>query len=139
MPTKFKSGRPEGTRDLVLLVDDHAAVRDLTQMMLTTHGYRVLVAADGTEALALHAQQAERIKLVLTDLRMPNMDGLALIHALRQVAPALKIIASAGLDRNDTGQLEQLRALDVHAILHKPYTIDELLDTVKKALANTDR
>jgi len=66
---------------------------DNARSILLKHGYNILTAADGAEAVALFAEQQDRVHLVLTDIMMPRMEGFALIRALRKIDPALKIIA----------------------------------------------
>ena len=123
---------PKGDGELVLLVDDEASVRGTARIVLETGGYRVLPASDGTEALAVFAMNSANVAAVLTDLMMPFMDGVALIRALRTLAPDLPIIASTGL--GEKTQLADLKALKVGIILHKPYGAETLLRTVHASL-----
>ena len=123
---------PEGHGELVLVVDDEEAVRGAAQTVLEIHGYRVLQAADGTEALAVFAQNSASIAIVLTDLMMPLMDGMALIQALRTMQPAMPIIASTGL--GGKARMAGLKAMQVEAVLSKPYRADALLRTIHEAL-----
>ena len=78
------------------MVDDEPSIREVAQLILESHGYKVLVAEDGPEALALFAQQAGKVAAVVTDLAMPLMNGLMLVRALRRIEPGLKIIISTG-------------------------------------------
>jgi CheY-like chemotaxis protein len=107
-------------------------VRAITQQTLEVFGYRVLVAADGSEAVALFAQHQQEVAAVLTDMMMPVMDGPATIQVLRRMSPALKIIAASGLktDGNATGMA------GVHAdrYLTKPYTAQTILMTLHQLL-----
>jgi PAS domain S-box-containing protein len=126
---------PEGHGELVLVVDDEENVRVAAGMALETAGYNVLLAADGTEALAIFAMNSGRVAAMLTDLMMPFMDGAALIRALRTMVPALPIIASTGL--GEKAQLAQLKAMGVETILHKPYGADTLLRAIHGTLHPT--
>lgn len=115
-----------GRGELILVVDDEIAIREITKGTLEAYGYRALTAADGTEAVALYAQHRDEIKVVLTDLMMPYMDGPVTIRALQKLNPKIKIIASSGL-------AESGRAIaGVKMFLPKPYTAERLL----KALAD---
>lgn len=117
---------PFGRGELILVVDDEIAIREITKGTLEACGYRALTAADGTEAVALYAQHKDEIKVVLTDLMMPYMDGPVTIRALQKLNPKIKIIASSGL-------AESGRAIEgVKMFLPKPYTAERLL----KALAD---
>ena len=123
---------PNGSGELVLLVDDEENIRQITRGTLEKFGYRVLSASDGTEALALYAEQKDEIMLVLTDMAMPYMDGMATIRALRKINPALKIIAVSGL--SDAVQTIELESLQVNAFLSKPFTGEKLLTTIAEVL-----
>ena len=128
---------PEGHGELVLVVDDEASVRDAARLVLETGGYRVLLACDGTEALAVFAMNSGSVAAVLTDIMMPFMDGVALIRALRTMAPDLPIIASTGL--GEKTQLAELKAMGVETVLNKPFGADTLLRTIHDALHPTAR
>ncbi len=123
---------PTGHSELILVVDDEPGIRAVTEAMLTRSGYRVLLAADGTEAISIYARAAGEISLVLTDVRMPHVDGLALVRALRKVNPALKVITSSGDD--ELGRVAELRELQVDGVLAKPYTRENLLTTLAGVL-----
>ncbi|OYW69473.1 MAG: hybrid sensor histidine kinase/response regulator, partial [Verrucomicrobiales bacterium 32-60-5] len=73
---------PRGNGEMILIVDDEAAVRTITQQTLETYGYRVLTAADGTEAVALYSMHRMEIAAVVTDMMMPVMGGQATIQVL---------------------------------------------------------
>jgi PAS domain S-box-containing protein len=123
---------PDGHGEIILIVDDEAAVRDAAQAVLEMHGYRVLLAAEGTEALAVFAKNSATIAAVLTDLMMPHMDGVALIRALRKMKPGVPMIASTGL--GEKARLAALKALGVETVLNKPYKADALMRTIHHAL-----
>jgi len=67
---------PPGNGELILVVDDEAAIRDITKTSLESHNYKAITASDGIEAIALYAEHRDEISLVLTDMVMPSMDGL---------------------------------------------------------------
>lgn len=124
--------RLHGSRGLILCVEDHAGLREIIQAALTSHGYRVLAAADGSEALQLYQEHAQAIQVILTDLKMAGMDGIALIRALRELAPGARIVVSTAVDLKERGPLEELSALGVTEILAKPYPIERLLATLQE-------
>jgi CheY-like chemotaxis protein len=93
----------------------------------------VLTASDGAEAVTLYRRRKGRINVVVTDLMMPIMDGLALIRALRQLDPQSKIIAVSGLASQD--KLDEVNTLNVQDFLTKPYTAEQLLTSLHRALA----
>lgn len=120
---------PLGNGELIMVVDDESAIREIARETLHTFGYQVLTASDGTEALALFAQHRDEVRCVITDMMMPFLDGPATIRALRKLAPQLKIIATSGLKAN--GKTSEAAQLGVATFLPKPYTAEALL----KALA----
>jgi two-component system cell cycle sensor histidine kinase/response regulator CckA len=125
------SSLPLGRGQLILVVDDEIAIREITKGTLETYGYRALTAADGTEAVALYAQHKDEIRVVLTDLMMPYMDGPVTIRALRKLNPHVKIIASSGLA--DNGKLAEVNG-GIQSFLPKPYTALKLLTTLDELL-----
>jgi PAS domain S-box-containing protein len=123
---------PKGNGELILVVDDEENIREITRATLEKFGYRVRTATDGTDALALYAQNGTEIALVLTDMAMPLMDGTATIRVLRKLNPNLKIIAASGL--MNTEQTAEIQTLNVNAFLAKPFTAEKLLTTLAEVL-----
>ncbi|MBI3853285.1 MAG: PAS domain S-box protein [Verrucomicrobia bacterium] len=124
---------PGGRGELVLVVDDEAPIRKVTQKTLERYGYRVETAANGTEAMAIFAQRMGQIHLVLTDISMPLMGGVALTRALKQQDPKVKVIVSTGQGQDD--KVAELKALGVTTFMDKPYNTERLLVTLRDALA----
>jgi two-component system, cell cycle sensor histidine kinase and response regulator CckA len=123
---------PRGRGQLILVIDDEAAVRNVTRQTLETFGYRVRTAADGAEAVAVFAELGEQVELVLTDMMMPVLDGLGTVQVIRKMNQHVPIIAASGLP-----SAERSTRLDNEGIkyfLSKPYPADLLLKTVKAAL-----
>jgi PAS domain S-box-containing protein len=123
---------PHGNGELLLVVDDEVSILEVTKTSLESSGYRVVTAQDGTEALALYSQFGDDIKVVLTDMMMPYLDGAATIRALRRINPRVKIIAATGLEVG--GKVNTVSA-QVEAFLPKPYTGEKLLRTIAEVLA----
>ena len=124
---------PLGHGELVLVVDDELAIREITKSTLETFGYTALTAGDGTEAIALYAQNKDAIDVVLTDMMMPYLDGTGTIRALQKMDPNVKIIASSGLA--DEGKAAEAAIAGVKVFLAKPYTADQLLNALAEILA----
>jgi PAS domain S-box-containing protein len=126
-------GLPAGNGELILIADDEAAIREITKSTLEAYGYQVLTASDGTEAVALFAQYQDEVKLLLTDVVMPYLDGPLTIRAIRKMNPAIKVIISSGLKVNE----KELDAESVGAqiFLSKPYTADKLLRAIAGLLS----
>ena len=122
---------PRGNGELVLVVDDEERMRTVVQSTLERFGYRVLLAANGAEAVALYAQKREQIAIVLTDMAMPVMDGPATIVALKSMNPNLKIIGSGG--QPSDGDVAKAAGA-VKYFIAKPYTAEAMLNTLAKTL-----
>jgi CheY-like chemotaxis protein len=121
-----------GTGELILVIDDEAAIREMTRAALERFGYRVLIADNGATALDIFAGHKGEISIVITDMMMPVMDGSLTIRALQKLNPQICIIASSGLTESiDTTELKQL---GVKTFLIKPYDTKTLLKTVEQAL-----
>jgi two-component system cell cycle sensor histidine kinase/response regulator CckA len=123
---------PLGRGEQILLVDDELAILEITKETLETFNYRVLTAADGVEAVTVYRQHKGEIHLVVTDLMMPIMDGPALIRALRQIDPQVKVVAVSGL--SSSGKLAEAEKLNAQAFLTKPYTTEKLLTVLDEVL-----
>ncbi len=126
---------PRGNGELILVVDDEEAVRQLTRQILEAFGYRVLLAIDGSDAIALFAVQQHDISLVLTDMMMPIMDGNAVIRVLMKLRPDVRLIAASGLHENHV--VAKAMSGGVKHFLTKPYTAESLLVLIRKALTAT--
>ncbi len=120
---------PRGNGELVLVVDDETAVREITQQTLEAFGYRVITATDGAEATAIYSSKQKNIAVVLTDMMMPVMDGPATIKALMRMNPEVRIIAASGLNANGKAANGGVRHF-----LPKPYSAETLLRSLHTVL-----
>jgi two-component system, cell cycle sensor histidine kinase and response regulator CckA len=123
---------PRGNGEMILVVDDEPAIRDIASCILATHGYRPLTAAEGNEALALFEQNREQVKAVVSDLMMPRMDGATTIRSLRRMKPGLKTIMITGL--GEEGRVAEAKAAGSDLVLSKPFTAEQLLMALKQLL-----
>ncbi|MCX5971088.1 MAG: response regulator, partial [Coprothermobacterota bacterium] len=113
----------------ILVADDDASIRQTLALFLEGKGYRVLVAEDGEEAVAL--ARAEEPDLILLDIRMPRLDGLAALRALKEDVRAPVIMITALDDMESTIRSLQLGAYE---FLTKPLDITKLEITLRRAL-----
>jgi two-component system, cell cycle sensor histidine kinase and response regulator CckA len=120
-------------RPTVLVVDDEDALRAAIRRLLENQGYQVIEAPNGAMALELLEDgAASEVSLVLTDLRMPVMDGRQLAAALARRHPSLPIVFMSGF----TAQLMDLRLVSPHlTFLPKPFRDRDLLATVRGQIA----
>jgi hypothetical protein len=121
-----------GEGELILVVDDEASIREVNQVSLESHNYRVLTACDGIEAIAHYVQHKNEIDLVLIDMMMPSMDGMTAIRTLNKIDPQVKIVAVSGLLSNT--QIPEPVNSNIQAFLPKPYTAKELVRTIHQVL-----
>lgn len=123
---------PVGAAAKILVVDDEAPIRDMLREVLTAVGYTVITAADGREALPLTL--SDRPDLILSDIRMPRLDGLTLCKALR-VNPETKGIPVIMLTTFNTSEhMEAAMAAGADDFLPKPLNVDEVKIRVRSLL-----
>ncbi|WP_311774848.1 ATP-binding protein [Nostoc sp. 2RC] len=123
-----------GQGELILVVDDEPQIREIAQIILENHNYKMLAASTGIEAIAFYAQYKHQIKAVLMDIMMPEMDGIIAIRTLQKMNKEVKIIACSGL--NSMEMLTEAADTKVQAVLSKPYTAKELLKILDQIFRN---
>lgn len=128
------STAPRGHGELILVVDDEPPVRDLISNMLKRHGYRVLAASDGVEATACFAKHASEIRLVVSDLNMPNLDGAMLARVLKRMSPTVRVLIVSGLDHPEANRPAFRPEEFTGAFVRKPFKADDLLTKVSTLL-----
>jgi PAS domain S-box-containing protein len=126
------SSLPRGNGEIVLVVDDEPAIRDIASHILASHGYRPLTACEGNEALALFEQNRDRVKAIVSDLMMPRMDGPTTIRSLRKIKPDIKTVMITGL--GEEGRVAEAKAAGSDLVLSKPFTAEQLLTALKQLL-----
>jgi two-component system cell cycle sensor histidine kinase/response regulator CckA len=123
---------PCGKGEVVLVVDDESAVREIIKVTLENNGYKVLTAGDGAEGVALFASRQSDIACVIVDAMMPYMDGPATVRALRKLRPDLPFITISGLGENDRSR--ELGAGARASFLAKPFTTEQVLHSLQQVL-----
>ena len=127
-----EASTPQPSR--VLVIDDDDLFRTVTCRLLVSAGYDVQEAASGAAGLASHRQQPADV--IVTDIVMPDMEGLELIRELRRADPQVKIIAMSGGGRLGTDDyLELALTFGARLVLSKPFTKDVLVAAVNNVLA----
>jgi CheY-like chemotaxis protein len=116
----------------ILLAEDDNAVRELVTRIIASRGHEVTAVVDG--AYALEAIGSGQFDLLVTDIVMPRLDGIALALALAKSHPELPILMMTGyaMERQRAHDLEEL----VHRVLSKPFTVDQFLAALGESLAS---
>jgi two-component system, cell cycle sensor histidine kinase and response regulator CckA len=136
-PPIVAAARHDGKGQLVLVVDDEVAIREIAQESLEAYNYRVILASDGIEAIAIYAQSHHSIAIVLIDMMMPNLDTRSTIETLQRINPQVQIIVMSGSVVNlesivDAPGEPLPQVQTVKAFVTKPFTSAELLEALAK-------
>jgi PAS domain S-box-containing protein len=115
----------DGNGQLVLVVDDEAAIREITKASLEIYNYRVVLASDGIEAINLYDR--DKINIVILDMMMPHLDTPSTIGVLKQMNPDVKIVLMSGLASNESIVSEY----QLQAFLTKPFTMTDMLELLQ--------
>jgi len=116
----------------ILIIDDDAVIRTAMGVTLGNAGYHVSMAADGREGLKQH--HASPANLIITDLFMPEQEGIETITSLRRNSPRVPILAISGEHAASLSMLAVATELGAAQVLQKPFDTETLLFTVKKLL-----
>ena len=118
----------------ILIAEDDEVVREMVVRALTEDGHELTAAADGAEALEALNRQSGKFDLLLSDVKMPVMDGIALALAAGPDHPDVPIMLMTGY----ADQRERAHGLDalVHDVIAKPFTVDQIKSAVREALVH---
>lgn len=136
-PSPSPKSTPSRGGETILLVDDQASVRAITQTLLERAGYRVLIASNGKEALDLVREHPGEIHLALLDVDMPVMNAAAAFPLLKQARPSLKVIICSGYVMDEATQ--ELLDAGADRFLPKPFRIQTLEEEVRSTLDSQAR
>jgi CheY-like chemotaxis protein len=118
--------------ETVLLVEDEAGVRGIAQRALEAQGYRVLAAANGSDALRLFTANGDRIELVVTDVVMPGLSGREMVEQIRRTGAEVKVLYMSGY--TDDAVVRHGVTEGVDAFLQKPFSPLALVRKVREVL-----
>ncbi len=125
--SKPVSGTLSGT---VLIAEDEAQVRSLTELLLHRMGLRVLSADDGERAVDLFRQHADEITFVLIDLSMPKLDGMKTLAEIRRIRPDAKVVLTSGYEGSELMQRYPTENID--AFIQKPFDVEDFKKIVQQ-------
>ena len=120
-------------RKFVLVIDDEEAMRECISFFLEEYGFSVTTRENGREGLELF--RLNHFDLVVTDIMMPDMDGLSVIEEFLKINPSSKIIAISGFDMNETLLYTAKQFGAVHT-LKKPFTRESLINAVREVMTS---
>ncbi|MCL5268260.1 MAG: PAS domain S-box protein [Bacteroidetes bacterium] len=120
-----------GGGETVLVVEDESGLREFLTEVLTNRGYKVLAAGDGQKAIVLFLENRD-IKLVLSDIGLPNVSGVELLEAVKKSNPDVKVILASGFVEDE--EKDRATQHGINAFLQKPYRLDEVLRLVRSVL-----
>jgi CheY-like chemotaxis protein len=124
---------PLGGTETILVVEDEPSLRMLTRAVLEPHGYQVLEAANGVDALRVWDEHKGSVHLLLTDIMMPaGISGLELATRLKEDSPTLRVIFTSGYSADIAGR--QLHLQEGQNFIQKPSSPRQLLETVRRCL-----
>ena len=116
----------------MLLVEDEHDVAELGAEMLAQEGYKVILAADGFEALKIYQRLASQIGLVILDFFLPVMDGDAVFDELKALNPDVNVVLSSGFAEQQ--KISSMLAQGLRGFIPKPYTREKLLSQVRSTI-----
>lgn len=127
-PARSQVPVAHGQNELILIIDDEVAIREVMKATLEGSGYRVLTTADGSDAIALFHAHRSDLSLIITDIMMPGMDGMELMNVLHNANPDQRFIVMSGLAESE--KIESLVRPNHVTFLQKPFTSTALLESV---------
>ncbi len=130
-PAVVKASGKQGSGETVLLVEDSAALRELTKVILVRAGYRILEAEDGVAALEVSKNYEGVIDLVLTDVVMPRMRGPDMIGRMVKLRPGIAVVFLSGYTEEVISQSDGISGF---TLVEKPYSADALLHSIRSTL-----
>jgi len=122
-----------GNGELILVADDEPAIRSIAKSVLESMNFKVITANDGTNALISVSAHRTDLRLVITDLHMPNLDGLGFVRVLKKTLADVGIIVASG--RFDDASLDALKQLGVNHLMYKPFNQKSLQAILEKVFA----
>jgi len=126
------TGNIEGGNERILLVDDELDLAHIGKLMLQRLGYRVISRTNATKALDLFKRESGRFDLLITDMSMPQMSGLALVQEARILKPDLPVIICTGY--NERLARTDIRSVNINAVVFKPLRLDEIARVIRQVL-----
>lgn len=120
-----------GNGELVLVIDDEEYIREAAYEILEGSGYRVVTAQNGRQGVEVFEERQREISAIITDLMMPEMDGVTAIRQLRAISPHVPIVAASGMT---SGKVRESLDAGANLFISKPFTAEKLLSSLQNVL-----
>lgn len=124
-------------RGTILFVDDEEAVRQMAKRALERHGYEVLLATNGREAIEALKESAARTDLVVLDLSMPGKSGQEALPELQKIKPGLQVLVSSGYGKDEV--LGRFAGSPIAGFIQKPYSVQQLVNKVEEGMTTREK
>jgi DNA-binding NtrC family response regulator len=134
VPEKSSSETTAQGRHTILIVEDELLMLRLLENFFAQHGYHVLVAADGEQAIEIYRWYRRRIDAVLLDIRLPKITGEEVLRRMKEENAAVKVVIASGY--LDADIKNQTAFAGVKHFVNKPYVLDELLEVFQNVIEN---
>lgn len=134
IPESSSSDKPGQRHDTLLIVDDERLMLRLLEKFLSQHGYHVLVASDGVQAIEIYRRYKRRIDAVLLDMRLPKTTGEEVFRRLKKENAAVKVVMASGFLAANIKT--EMASAGVKRFVDKPYVLDELLEVFQNVIEN---
>ena len=121
-----------GGKETILVIDDEKEIRSISEKILNKYGYTTLTANDGQEGLNIYRNNMDSIDLIILDLVMPIKGGAEVLAEVKKMNPSAKVLIASGYSTN--GTVKDALEKGSKSIVNKPYTLRELLSTVRETL-----
>jgi two-component system, cell cycle sensor histidine kinase and response regulator CckA len=129
---KFLTETLRGHNELIFVIDDEKDIRSFISEVLQSHGYRVLLAANGDQAVSVYEKQSQDIALVILDMVMPGMGGLEVFLKMKEINPHIRALLSTGYSQD--GRAGEILNKGVKGFIQKPYDFNQLLAKLRQIL-----
>jgi two-component system, cell cycle sensor histidine kinase and response regulator CckA len=134
IPEKTSAGTTVQGQHTILIVEDEPLMLRLLESFFSQHGYHVLVAADGEQAIELYRCYKRRIEAVLLDVRVPKITGVEVFRLMKKENAAVKVVIASGF--LEANMKDQVAFAGVKRFMNKPYVLDELLEVFQNVIEN---
>jgi DNA-binding NtrC family response regulator len=132
MPEKNSTATLRGRDELVFVIDDENDIRAFINEVLQSHGYRVLLAANGDQAVGIYKERSQDIDLVILDMVMPGMGGEETFLKMKKINPHIRALLSTGYSHD--GRIGAILRKGVKGFIQKPYDFNQLLNKLRRIL-----